>query len=235
MTTVVVALLALAALRWADIRAARRGAAGLLFALLLPTSIGNPASALNVESTSRSSVFAAVPHSCVYTYDAEFFILQGPQLGSAVQALVASLSGGDQRRSAPRPCPSSLAPRYNNRSIPTTRSNFVATKPGVGAVDDARFVVDSAGNTTLRVRGPGGWVEVSEHAAEGMTQRGISIGALDDALAQQPFQYWHEGVWKTGYYNPTTKVFAGTVNGQVTTVIKTGPNYVNNLKAATPP
>lgn len=47
MTTLLVAVLALAV-------------------LLLPASIGNPASALNVESTSRPSVNAASLHSCVY-------------------------------------------------------------------------------------------------------------------------------------------------------------------------
>ena len=115
----------------------------------------------------------------------------------------------------------------------TFLSRNIATE---AAGDGARFVVDSAGNATLRAQGPTGWLEVSEHAAERMTQRGISIDALDSTLTQQPFQYWHEGVWKTGYYDPLTKIFAGTVDDTVTTVIgKATQNYINNLKAVTPP
>jgi hypothetical protein len=119
------------------------------------------------------------------------------------------------------------------RTLTTPDRSVTATN----TVDDAAgFVVDSAGNATLRAQGPSGWIQVSEHAAEHMTQRGISINALDSALAKPSFPYWHEGVWKTGYYDPVTKVFAGTVNDTVTTVInKASQNYINNLKAVTPP
>lgn len=106
--------------------------------------------------------------------------------------------------------------------------------PGGLADDGARFVVDSAGTTTLRAKGPQGWINVSEHAAQRMTQRGISIDAVDTALATQSFRYFHDGVWKTGYYDAGSKVFVGTVIGTATTVIKTGQNYINNLKAAGP-
>ncbi|HET9656648.1 MAG TPA: RHS repeat-associated core domain-containing protein [Kineosporiaceae bacterium] len=101
--------------------------------------------------------------------------------------------------------------------------------------DAARFVVDSAGNVTLRAQGPSGWMTVSEHAAQRLTERGISIDALDATLRQPSFRYWHEGAWKTGYYDPATKVFVGTVNDTVTTVIgRASQNYINNLKSVTP-
>jgi RHS repeat-associated protein len=116
-------------------------------------------------------------------------------------------------------------------------ADIKATRKATNTADDAaRFVVDSAGNTTLRAQGPNGWINVSEHAAERMTQRGISIEALDSTLTQQPFQYWQSGAWQTGYYGPVTKVFVGTVNNNVTTVINNASQtYINNVMARTPP
>lgn len=52
------------------------------------------------------------------------------------------------------------------------------------------------------------------------------------SLITQSFRYFHDGVWKTGYYDARSKVFVGTVNGTATAVIKTGQSYINNLKAA---
>lgn len=76
---------------------------------------------------------------------------------------------------------------------------------------------------------------VSEHAALRMTQRGISGDAAEATLAHQPFPYFHKGAWKTGFYDPASGIFLGSVNGEVTTVIRgASPNYINNLKAATP-
>jgi hypothetical protein len=100
-------------------------------------------------------------------------------------------------------------------------------------------VVDSAGNTTLRAQGPNGWLNVSEHAAERMTQRGISIDALDSTLSQPSFQYWQPGAnagWRTGFYDPASKVFATTANGEVVTVINNASQtYINNVMARVPP
>ncbi len=128
----------------------------------------------------------------------------------------------------------SASPLVEGRGTSATSvGSVVATNT---ADDAARFVVDSAGNATLRAQGPNGWIQVSEHAAERMTQRGISIDALDATLSNPSFQYWHEGIWKTGYYDPATKIFAETVNDTVTTMInKASQNYINNLKAVTPP
>jgi len=69
-----------------------------------------------------------------------------------------------------------------------------------------------------------------------MTQRGISIDAVDNALTTQPFNYWHNNTWKVGYYDDASNVFVGTVNGVATTVIQpsSGPQYIANLLAASP-
>lgn len=78
-------------------------------------------------------------------------------------------------------------------------------------------------------------LEVSEHAALRMTQRGVSIDAAEKALAQTPFRYFHNDVWKTGYYDPVSRVFLGSVDGRITTVIgRASTNYIDNLKAAVP-
>lgn len=118
----------------------------------------------------------------------------------------------------------------------TPARSFIATEAGD---DAARFVVDSAGNTTLRAQGPNGWLNVSEHAAERMTQRGITIDALDSTLSQPSFQYWQPGAnagWRTGFYDPVSKVFATTANGEVVTVINNASQtYINNVMGRVPP
>jgi hypothetical protein len=68
-----------------------------------------------------------------------------------------------------------------------------------------------------------------------MTQRGVSIPALENTLSQTPFRYFHEGAWKTGFYDPASRVFAGSINGEVTTIINgVKPGYIENLMRAAP-
>ncbi len=105
----------------------------------------------------------------------------------------------------------------------------------VAANTPARFAVNSAGEATLSLRAGSSSLEVSEHAALRMTQRGVSIDAAEAALAQKPFQYFHNQVWKSGYYNSASGVFLGSMNGRITTVIgRASTNYIDNLKAAVP-
>lgn len=107
----------------------------------------------------------------------------------------------------------------------------VAAEAGSGA----RFVVGAGGETTMFLRAGTESLEVTEHAALRMTQRGISIDAAESTLGQPSFQYFHQGVWKTGYYDPSSRIFIGTVDGRLTTVINNAsPNYIANLQAATP-
>ena len=118
-------------------------------------------------------------------------------------------------------------------SAPTSlaASTVVAAEAGSGA----RFVVGAGGETTMSLRAGTESLEVTEHAALRMTQRGISIDAAESTLGQPSFQYFHQGVWKTGYYDPSSRIFIGTVDGRLTTVINNAsPNYIANLQAATP-
>jgi hypothetical protein len=51
----------------------------------------------------------------------------------------------------------------------------------------------------------------------------------------QPFRYFHDGSWKTGYYDPASGVFVGVAENTITTVINNAkPQYIENLKAAQP-
>ena len=69
-----------------------------------------------------------------------------------------------------------------------------------------------------------------------MTERGVSISALEKPLGQTPFRYFHEGVWKTGFYDPASRIFAGSIDGELTTVIKDATQrYIDNLMRAAPP
>jgi hypothetical protein len=109
-------------------------------------------------------------------------------------------------------------------STPSNASTSLSAGAGV-ATEDATMSV-RAGSETL---------DVTDHAALRMTQRGVSIDAVENTLSQPSFQYFHEGVWKTGYYDPASRIFVGSVDGNVTTVINdVGPNYIKNLLAATP-
>lgn len=79
-------------------------------------------------------------------------------------------------------------------------------------------------------------LQVSEHATERMTQYGINSQQLQNVVKTgESFKYLHEGIWKTGYYDPVSKIFTGTINDKITTVIKdVSPNYINNLKSLQP-
>ena len=74
----------------------------------------------------------------------------------------------------------------------------------------------------------------SSHALKRMSERSISNEQLLNTFKNaKPFDYIHEGVMKTGYYDPASKVFAGEIKGQgvVTTVINNvKPQYIKNLK-----
>lgn len=98
-----------------------------------------------------------------------------------------------------------------------------------------RFTVNGAGEATMHLRAGSASLEVTEHAAQRLTQRGISIDAAEATLQQQPFRYFHADVWKTGYYDPASRVFLGAVDGRVTTVIGNAtPKYIANLQAVVP-
>ena len=97
------------------------------------------------------------------------------------------------------------------------------------------FAVDSAGTATLFVRSSTGMLEVTPHAAQRMTQWGLSIGGLETAVGQTSFRCFHAGLWKTGYYDPATRVFVGSVAGRITTITgRASTNYIKNLQSVRP-
>jgi len=104
------------------------------------------------------------------------------------------------------------------------------------AARGARFVTNAAGETRIFLRGAEGTLEVSSHAAQRITQRGVSLDAVEDVISsQKPFQYFHDGVTKTGFYDPASQLFVGSVDNTITTVIPGAtPNYINNLMGAVP-
>ncbi|WP_160295443.1 RHS repeat-associated core domain-containing protein [Demequina aurantiaca] len=130
-----------------------------------------------------------------------------------------------------------IAPGAAAEAFVTRAPSAIVSQLGTGAAGPvaARFIVNSAGEATMYLRAGPSSLEVSEHAALRMTQRGISIEAAESALAHQPFSYFHQGTWKTGFYDPATQVFLGSVRGKLTTVIKgASSKYIDNLKVAKP-
>jgi hypothetical protein len=94
-----------------------------------------------------------------------------------------------------------------------------------GMSDTARLIL-TAGSRDL---------EISEHALLRMARREVSVPQLEEALRAQPFQYYHEGVWKAGYYDPVSRIFVGELQGKVLTVISdVKPQYIENLLRAKP-
>ncbi len=78
---------------------------------------------------------------------------------------------------------------------------------------------------------------ITAHALDRITERvGGSLETVATAIDKgQRFVYWHEGVWKTGFFDPASRVFVGTYGNQVLTVIdNVSDNYITNLQAARP-
>ncbi|MBX9472844.1 RHS repeat-associated core domain-containing protein [Microcella sp.] len=110
-------------------------------------------------------------------------------------------------------------------------ANKVESATGGGA----RFAVDAAGSTTLRLSAGSTSLEVTEHAARRLTSRSISIETAESVLSRQPFPYFHADEWKLGFYNPASGIFLGSVDGRVTTVIdRVSQGYIDNLRAVQP-
>jgi len=76
----------------------------------------------------------------------------------------------------------------------------------------------------------------SKHALARMNGRGVTQPQVLSVVAtQEPFQYYYEGRWKTGYYDPKSRVFVATNEGVVITVIAdVTPRYIAGLKRKRP-
>jgi len=188
-----------------------RAALGTTFALVLVTALAVVFGATSASAEPAPHAYDASP----YTYDA-----------------TASLSTSHTSVVAARGSPAGPGAESWVSHVSLVRCGVAANTAAGGAT---RFTVNSAGEATMSLRAGSTSLEVSEHAALRMTERGISIDAAEATLAQESFPYFHQGVWKAGYYDPASRVFLGSVNGEVTTVIRgASPNYIINLKAATP-
>jgi RHS repeat-associated protein len=98
------------------------------------------------------------------------------------------------------------------------------------ASDSATFVADSSGVTRIFVKAGSETLEINPHAALRMAQRGISIDSVVTTLSKPGFAYFHKGVWKVGFYDPASRIFVGTADGEVKTVIANpNANYIANL------
>lgn len=79
-------------------------------------------------------------------------------------------------------------------------------------------------------------LEVSEHALERMGQRGITLERLQATVSTgERFKYFHDGIWKVGFYDAQSRTFASGAAGRILTVINNvKPQYIENLKKLTP-
>ena len=79
-------------------------------------------------------------------------------------------------------------------------------------------------------------LKLSDHAVERMAARGVSSGRVQQTLnVAKPFEYFHDGVWKTGYYDASTRTFVARVGDEISTVITdVSKDYIRGLKEANP-
>jgi len=65
-----------------------------------------------------------------------------------------------------------------------------------------------------------------------MVERGVSLEDAKTVVEKsEPFEYIHEGLIKTGYYDTKNKIFIGEYKGNVTTIMtNVKPQYVEKLK-----
>lgn len=86
---------------------------------------------------------------------------------------------------------------------------------------------DDAGNSVVSIHGR----EMSIHASQQATTRGISNESIAGAMDQTPFQYRQNGDILDGFYDPATNTFVG-VGDRITTVIRprNPENYLNNMR-----
>jgi RHS repeat-associated protein len=121
---------------------------------------------------------------------------------------------------------------------PTTSGAVLVHNCGDSTAQDggvARFAVNSSGETTVHLQAGSDSLELTEHAALRLTQRGISLDQAETTLGQEPFPYYYGGGWQSGYYDAASRIFIGSADGNITTVIRgVNQNYINNLMAASP-
>ena len=69
-----------------------------------------------------------------------------------------------------------------------------------------------------------------------MAERGVSREqVLRVVRSAQPFRYYHQRQWKTGYFDAVSGLFVASSNGVIITVFTDAtPRYIERLKRAKP-
>ncbi len=110
----------------------------------------------------------------------------------------------------------------------------------VRALGDAANAICADGDCTNEAAAAGRSVEqafqLSRHALERMAQRGVTLEQVQATINNsESFQYFHQGVWKIGYYDPISRIFVAEVDGTIITVItNVKPQYIENLQSVIP-
>jgi hypothetical protein len=108
---------------------------------------------------------------------------------------------------------------------------------GYGANMGAKTVVEKTGVTNnFIIKTGSAELRLSPHAIKRMNQRAILIKDVEKVAGNaEPFPYYHDGIWKNGYYDSQSKIFFGEFNGEIKTVINdVTPQYIKNLQKSKP-
>ena len=90
--------------------------------------------------------------------------------------------------------------------------------------------------TRVTIRARGGQFTLEGHPLMRMAERGPTVKQVQAAIENgESFLYFREGAWKTGFYDPNSRIFVGSIENRITTVItNVGANQIAKMKAAKP-
>jgi hypothetical protein len=103
-------------------------------------------------------------------------------------------------------------------------STFRVTSSGAG------IITTGVGSIYVQGAGDGESFEIPYHALQRLLERDVSTDEIEDVLSQPSFRYIFEGEWRTGFYDESSQIFVGSVDGRITTVMTdVEPDYVDDL------
>jgi hypothetical protein len=77
----------------------------------------------------------------------------------------------------------------------------------------------------------------TKHSVARMQERGVPVTDVKRTVQSgEQFKFFHDGKWKTGYYDPEGQLFV-SVDGRtvITVVARATRKYIDNLKSKAPP